>query len=99
QEARAEDRHRAVGALGPQRREQGVEGLAPAGRCELAAVLADLRRRKARQLAVALVRRAPVVAHPMVVDFEVEARLVAPDRAAAVLERDVAADVAAGADR
>src|SRR5204863_194303 len=37
--------------------------------------------------------------HPVVVDVRVEARLVALDRALAVLERDVAADVTAGAER
>src|SRR5690606_27939939 len=99
QEARSEDRHGAVGALCAQRREQRVDRLAPADRRELAAVAAQPGRREARQLAIALVRRAAVVAHPVVVDFEVEARLVAADGAAPVLERDVAPDVAAGTDR
>ena len=48
---------------------------------------------------VALEGRAAVVAHPVVVDLGVEARLVALDLAAPVLDGDVAPHLAAGAER
>ena len=47
---------------------------------------------------IALGGRAAVVAHPVVVDFGVGARLVAADLALPMLESDVAADIATGAD-
>src|SRR5690606_37892853 len=98
-EARAEDGDTAVRPLGPQRGEERVERLAPGNGPQGAVALPRHRRAQPWQLAVTLVRRAAVVAHPIVVDVDVEARLEAADLSSAVLERDVAADVAAGADR
>src|SRR6185369_11019823 len=56
-------------------------------------------RAEARHLLIALERRAAEVAHPVVVHLGVEARLVALDLPAPVLDRDVAPHLTAGAER
>ena len=81
----------------------GVEGRAPARvhdrRAAVAARGPRPRRVEPRHVLVALEGGAAVVAHPVVVDLDVEARLVALDVAAPVLHGDVAAHLAAGAER
>src|SRR5258706_2746566 len=74
----------------------GVQRLAPAG---IRPFSLYARGGKTRLLLVALEACAAVVAHPVVVDLDVEARLVALDVAPPLLHGDVATDLAAGADR
>ena len=99
QVAGAEEGHRAFGAHAAAAGGRASSAsFQPPTRCPpvLAAHAAGA---QARHGLVALEGRAAVVAHPVVVDLGVEARLVALDVPAAVLDRDVAAHVAAGADR
>ena len=71
---------------------------APRRDAEVVVLGADLRNDDAVGV-VALVREAAEVAQPVIVDLGIDARAVAEDLSAAVADEDVAADVAAVADR
>src|SRR5581483_5523615 len=75
----------------------GLERLAP-GRDSEIVVLPDLRNDDAIGV-VLLVREAAVITQPVIVDFGIDARAIAVDLAAAAADEDVAADIAAIADR
>src|SRR4029077_3549491 len=101
QEAGAEEGRRALGVhqLAVDRVERVLPASGDQRRMTVVPLAADARAGQPRRRLVALEAGAAEIAHPVVVDLDVVARLVALDVAAPVLHRDVAPHLAAGADR